>query len=176
MKPIQENLYMVGHIRTFSGEYINIIDPDPASIHIEDIAHALAQAPRFGGHLKHFYSVAQHSLRVCRDAPMDYKLEALLHDAAEAYLTDMPAPIKALMPQYRQLESGLMRAIAEKFGLSLQGLKAVKPYDIAALELEWDRLMIKGENMEEDRAFVKAGFLAKYRFFGPASHYQSLMP
>lgn len=69
-----ENLHTPNCIRTVSGQYVDLADPDPDTILITDIAHALSQLPRFGGHLPRFYSVAQHSMMVARIAKPEHRL------------------------------------------------------------------------------------------------------
>lgn len=81
-------------ITTFTGKQFYPFDPQPEEICIEDIAHALALTNRFGGHTPYPYSVAQHSYLLALAAPNGNELAALLHDAPEAYLTDVPRPIK----------------------------------------------------------------------------------
>lgn len=82
---------------------------------IEDIAGALAKLCRYGGHCKKFYSVAEHSVIASRLVPKHMALVALMHDATEAYLVDMPRPIKVGFPQYKEMEAKLWSAIARKF-------------------------------------------------------------
>lgn len=109
-----------GAIKTFTGDYILPLDPDPANIHIEDIAHALSNNCRFTGHVKTFYSVGQHSVLASYIVEAGHELTALLHDASEAYLSDFARPIKqqpGFGDLYREVEEKLMLAIAEKFGI-----------------------------------------------------------
>ena len=101
-------------IETFTGKRMYFLEPTPDMIDIVDIAHALSHVCRFGGHVTHFYSVAEHSLAVSKLA--ENKLEGLLHDASEAYLVDIPKPIKAYLSNYKEIENKLMGAIAAKFG------------------------------------------------------------
>lgn len=105
-------------IQTYTGKKFFPLDPDPDLICIEDIAHALANLCRYGGHSKMFYSVAQHSLIVSRMST-NYPLHGLLHDASEAYLGDMVRPLKHLpeMAPYREAEDRLQSMIFERFGL-----------------------------------------------------------
>src|SRR5687767_8990512 len=85
-KPMNENLFIPKSIRVFSGAIVNVFDPDPATITIEDIAHALSMDCRFGGHLKKFYSVAEHSIHCSMQAHnAPDQLAMLMHDASEAY-------------------------------------------------------------------------------------------
>lgn len=102
---------------TRSGQWVNLLAPEASSIAAEDIAHGLACVCRFSGQTRAFYSVAQHSLMVASLVPAPVRLRALLHDATEAYLQDLPTPIKAMLPGYAEIESRLWGAIAERFGL-----------------------------------------------------------
>lgn len=140
-----ENLYTPDCIRTFSGQYVNVFDPDPDTILIEDIAHALSQQCRFGGHLPEFYSVAQHSVLCAVAVPPEHALAALLHDASEAYMLDIPSPIKNRLPDYKKYEDNLMQVIAKKFGFQYPLHEEVKQADKLLLEWEWDVLMLKKE-------------------------------
>lgn len=87
-------------METASGNEINILDPMPSAISIRDIAHALSNQCRFNGHVRHFYSVAEHSVLVSHlleelhPHDKDTQLAGLLHDAAEAYMGDMISPMK----------------------------------------------------------------------------------
>jgi hypothetical protein len=86
---------------TASGRLVDLAHPDPASICVEDIAHALSHLCRYAGATSEFYSVAQHSVLVSlHPAVQGYELEALLHDAAEAYTGDLTVP----MGGYRRLK------------------------------------------------------------------------
>jgi len=132
-----------GSIQTVSGRWIDPLAPDPASIDIDDIAQALANQCRFGGHSRAFYSVAQHSTivsDVCaeRGAGAAEALAALMHDAGEAYLVDLPHPLKHrsdLGPPYREAEKLLEAAIRERFDLVPQPAE-MKPIDRSLLAAE----------------------------------------
>ena len=137
-----ENLYTPNCIRTFSGHYLDVFDPDPDKITIEDIAHSLAMQPRFGGHTKRFFSVAEHSMDVATFVPFELKLEALLHDASDAYIGDMPSPIKSRLPDFQRLEDNLMQVIAKKFGFGWPISDVVKDSDRICLEMEWDNCVL----------------------------------
>lgn len=127
-------------IRTSSGLYIDVFDPDPDTITIEDIAHSLSHQCRYGGHLPVFYSVANHSLWCSTFVGnnKENQLAALMHDASEAYLLDIPRPIKYQLDNYRDIEHNLMLVIAEKFGFEYPLNKEVKEIDELALQVEWD--------------------------------------
>lgn len=129
-------------IRTHSGIYINIFDTTPEMICIEDIAHGLSFQPRFAGHLDRLYSVAQHSIKSAEMASEPNKFAALLHDASEAYMLDMPTPIKARMPEYQIIENNLMSVIAKKFGFQFPLDPEIKIIDKVMVNLEWEMLVM----------------------------------
>ncbi len=141
--PDKENLWEADKIRTFTGIYINPFDATPEQINIQDIAHALANIPRFGGHPKRFLSVAEHCLYCYAWAPDAFKLEALLHDASEAYLLDIPRPIKNRLPGYKEAEERLMGVIAQALSLVYPMPAIIKDIDNQALVFEWENLVLK---------------------------------
>ncbi len=105
-----------GHwIMTYTGKKFHFLDPQPEEIDIVDIAHALSLTCRFGGQCREFYSVAEHSIRMAEIVPQEYKLHALLHDASEAYLPDLPRPEKAELPQFKSMEQLILNSIYDKF-------------------------------------------------------------
>jgi 5'-deoxynucleotidase YfbR-like HD superfamily hydrolase len=141
MKKIDD--YPINCIRTNTGSFINVFETSPDMIHIEDIAHALSRLPRFGGHLNRHYSVAQHCvMAVKRVKGLENKKAVLLHDASEAYLLDMPSPIKAKMKEYKRHEDKLMAAIFKKFNLEFPLNPVVKKVDREMLDLEWENLVL----------------------------------
>lgn len=137
-----ENLYTQDCIRTVSGQYVNVFNPDHGTILIEDIAHALSMQCRFGAHLKHFYSVAEHS-KLVSDITTGCKLQALMHDASEAYLMDIPRPIKLRLSNYKEIEEGLMKVIAAKFRFEYPLSDETKTADESALQMEWKIYMLE---------------------------------
>lgn len=128
-----------GWIGTFSGIQIAPLDPDPDNVRIEDIAHSLANQCRFTGHTKEFYSIAQHCYLTSRLVPKEYQLQALLHDASEAYLADLARPIKkapGLGEIYMEVEERLEEAIAKKFNIPHPWHETVKAADAVMLWTE----------------------------------------
>jgi 5'-nucleotidase len=113
--------------RMLSGRRLDLLDPTPVDIEIEDIAHGLAFVARWNGQTSgdFAYSVAEHSLlvedifgRICPNAPVKWRLAALLHDAPEYVIGDMISPVKAAVgPNYGLLDERLMAAIHVRFGL-----------------------------------------------------------
>ena len=154
-----ENLYTPGCIRTFTGRYVNPTQPKDADICIEDIAHALSQQPRFGGHLPVFYSVVQHSIAVANDLPTEHKLAGLLHDASEAYLIDVPRPVKEQLTGYKEIENLLMEEIAQRFKFAWPMHSQVKEADERALVWEWHNLMLGSQTPVVSQAVVEREFL-----------------
>lgn len=128
-------------IQLRSGQYFNLLQPNLEVLTVEDIAHALANTCRFGGHVREFYSVAQHSVMTSWQVPLSMKLDALFHDASEAILVDMPTPVKALLPEYRVLENTIQLAIAKKFGAAHPKPHAVEMADKRMLATERRDLM-----------------------------------
>jgi len=128
-EPVVELPTQDAWIQTFTGKAFPIWDPKPEHIVIEDIAHALSNMCRYGGHTNSFYSVAQHSTLVAgvvgsagREHNLDLLRAALLHDASEAYLVDVPTPIKRSLPDYKVIERKIMTAICERFGVPVGAL------------------------------------------------------
>lgn len=113
--------------RMLSGRRLDLLDPTPVDIEVEDIAHGLAFVARWNGqtHGDYAYSVAEHSLlvetvfgRIAPRAPARWRLAALLHDAPEYVIGDMISPVKAAVgPGYRALDDRLTAAVHLRFGL-----------------------------------------------------------
>lgn len=111
-------------IDTHSGKKITPLDPDPDNIRIEDIAHGLSNIGRFAGQGREFYSVARHSIHVSYEVEVrgggpSAQRYALLHDAAEAYLSDVPGPVKRSLPGYKHAERRVDRAVVRALDLDV---------------------------------------------------------
>lgn len=151
-------------IQTFSGRRIDPMAADPSQIVIIDIAQALGNQCRFGGHCRQFYSVAQHSSLLCDlvaddGAPPADQLWALLHDAAEAYLVDLPHPLKhhsKLGIQFRAVEDPLQALICQRFGLPAHPPPGLKVVDRALLATEKAFLVAPGAMWPELEGVVAA--------------------
>jgi 5'-deoxynucleotidase YfbR-like HD superfamily hydrolase len=119
-----------------SGRRLDLLDPTPVDIEIEDIAHGLAFVARWNGQTvgDHAYSVAEHSLlvetlfsRLYPSMPAKWRLAALIHDAPEYVIGDMISPVKAAVgPDYATLDDRLTAAIHVRFGLPAALPKTVK--------------------------------------------------
>ncbi|MFM1861951.1 MAG: hypothetical protein RLZ26_473 [Pseudomonadota bacterium] len=179
--------------RMLSGRRLDLLDPSPLDIEIEDIAHGLAFVARWNGQTtgEHPYSVAEHSLLVeaifahrNRDIAPRWRLAALLHDAPEYVLGDMISPVKAAIgPQYRDLDARLTAAVHLRFGLPAELPRAIRAeikradrisarVEASAIagftRAEADRLFGKADINEIDVKIrppgeCRAAFLARFR-------------
>jgi hypothetical protein len=130
-------------IQTYTGKQFWPLDARVEEVEIEDIAHSLAMLCRFNGHCRRFYSVAEHSVHVSRVVDAEVARWGLMHDAAEAYLSDLPQPIKRHMPIFRECEERLLRVIAERFALPWGVPEAIVRADMVLLATEKEALMGK---------------------------------
>lgn len=132
-----------GWIQTYSGKKFFPANPKTEDIHIEDIAHALSMMCRFTGHCREFYSVAQHSVLVSMQCTDANQLYGLLHDASEAYITDVARPVKRMkeLEGYRMVEKNLQTVICKRFGLPEEEPEEVKIADTRLLVTEARDLM-----------------------------------
>ncbi|GHF02217.1 hypothetical protein GCM10016455_24140 [Aliiroseovarius zhejiangensis] len=151
--------------RMLSGRRLDLLDPTPMDIEIEDIAHGLAFVARWNGQTfgDFPYSVAEHSLlvetlysRMNPNAPVKWRMAALLHDAPEYVIGDMISPVKsAVGPAYGELDDRLMAAIHIKFGLPAKlpetVKKAIKKADRISAWLE--ATQIAGFSVAESNRF-----------------------
>jgi len=128
-------------IQTYSGKQFWPLAPRAEDFDIEDIAHSLSMQCRFNGHCKAFYSVADHCVRVSRLVPHEDAMWGLLHDAGEAYLADLPRPLKLEMPSYQELEEQLLKVFARAFSLPWPIPASIKAADDIMLATEKRDLM-----------------------------------
>lgn len=138
-------------ILTAGGRYFPLLAPSPADIHIEDIAHALSNLCRFTGHVREFYSVAQHSALVSQIVPPEDALAGLLHDASEAYTNDISKPCKPLLRGLAEIETRIMEVVLATFGLPTCLPDSVKRADLILLATEKRDLMPPHEDWELTR-------------------------
>ena len=135
-------------MQTFTGRAFWPCDPRVDEVCIEDIAHALSMLCRFAGQTRSFYSVAEHCVRASRIVSPAYALAALLHDAAEAYVVDLPRPLKRQpgLRAYREIERRVQMIVYDAFGVKLGttvalGAKAIRTADEVMLATEARDLM-----------------------------------
>lgn len=171
-------------IQTYTGRQFWPMDPRSDEIFIEDIAHALSMQCRYAGHCLKFYSVAEHSVLVAqwvfeKTGDDGLALWALLHDAAEAYLVDVPRPVKPYLRGYDVAEARVMKAVCARFGLHVEMPEIVHEADDRILcderaqnmmksPHEWnipdDPLGIKLQCWHPQRAEVE--FISAFNFYG----------
>lgn len=137
-------------ITTATGRRFYALADEPEIV-LEDIAAALSKVCRYGGHCKRFYSVAEHSVlvsRIMEHRHLGDPMEGLLHDATEAYLSDIVGPFKQLLPDYMALEAKLEAAVRRKFGLPPDKTAGCKEADLTALMVEGRTLLPeRGDSM-----------------------------
>ena len=139
----------MSEIMTYTKKMFDPLHPNAELIDIEDIAHALSMLCRANGHFKSFYSVAQHSINCMKEARARgysgrIQLACLLHDASEAYLSDVTRPVKAELPRYKEIEAPLQETIWNKWldqPLTEEERKQVFDIDDAILAHEFLNLM-----------------------------------
>ena len=147
-------------IMTYSRVLMDPLNARPEQILIEDIAHSLSLMTRANGHFKQFYSVAQHCINCLREArsrgySQRLQLACLLHDAAEAYIADIPRPVKHRLTGFAEIEDNVLEVILQKFnltGLTDDEWELVKSVDDALLHAEFEALM--GIQMFKTAPFV----------------------
>lgn len=148
---------------TYTGREVHPLNLRPEDVDINDIAHALSNTCRFGGHSREFYSVAQHSVLVSALVPPEDALAGLLHDAAEAYMADLITPIKAAIPGYAELEGKILAVVCARFGV-LHIPPSVKKADLTALATEKRDLMTVNNTPWP----LLVGVRPSYRYISPS--------
>jgi hypothetical protein len=128
-------------LQTYTGGAFYPLDPHIDDICIEDIAHSLSQQCRFGGHCKLPYFVGHHSILVSQYCKPEDALWGLLHDASEAYVVDVPRPLKNHLANYEEIEQRVQEVIAQKFDLSMPIPDSVHHADQVVLATEARDLM-----------------------------------
>lgn len=131
-------------LQTYSGGKFFPLHPRPDDIAIGDVAWALSNLCRFNGHTKAYYSVAEHSVHVSYNVPDYLALAGLMHDASEAYICDLPRPLKQvpeIRAVYEPIEDAIMQVIAKKFGFPYPLPREIKEADDALLATEALQLM-----------------------------------
>jgi uncharacterized protein len=137
--------FTTGWMQTYVGKRFYPGDPGSTSIDPRDIAHALSLLCRYGGHVDRFYSVAEHCVLMSQAVPPSDALAALLHDATEAYVVDVPRPLKQFLGGYKKIEDGVWIAVANRFGLYYELPESVLDADDRILIDEKTELMPRAE-------------------------------
>ena len=155
---------MSNYITTYTGLHFYPTEPNPDGLRMEDIAHALSLLCRGNGQTTTFFSMGQHCLHCAREAQARgysrrVALACLLHDASEAYLSDVPRPFKQSMPQYRVLENRLLDVIYTKFlGAPLTDEEAALVKQIDDDMLYFDLRLLLNEPSNESGPEMKSAF------------------
>lgn len=133
-------------ITTYTGRNFNPLDPNIDDINLLDICHGLSNICRFVGHVREFYSVGEHSCRVHDLVSAPIRLRAILHDASEAYICDLAAPLKTQkeMEFFKVIENNLMKVIYEKYGLDEEEPEELHFFDKSLGSTEQRDLMPPG--------------------------------
>lgn len=181
-------------ITTYSGKKVHPFDIKESEIDINDIAHSLSLTCRFNGHMEEFYSVAEHSIRVASLFEIQLnnvllprfdkkllllgKLKALLHDAAEAYVSDVPSPLKKGIPGFKKIEDNVADCIYKKFKVSCDFFEYHEDFSLSNDIIKYcDKVMLVTEardlSMYGTREWdVKEKPLSNYKIF-PMTHQES---
>jgi len=130
-----------GCVQTLSGRAFPLLAPVPSDFDIREIAHALSMQCRFNGHVRHFYSVAQHSVNVSHvlelwGEPPIVVRGGLLHDAAEAYVGDVVSPLKRLLPAFQGIEDRISKSLLGRYEVPYPLPDIVRRADLAMLHIE----------------------------------------
>lgn len=140
-------------IRTYSGGKVYFFEPEKSNIQFEDISHSLSMLCRFNGATQEFYSVAQHSVLVAKEVykeTEDKKISftALMHDASEAFISDIPSPFKSEFEGYKIAEKRMEEWLAKRFKYQYPHGGIVKKHDLKALSTEMRDLMSVCDNKD----------------------------
>lgn len=182
-QPLHDEAIHDGSLLTFTNHRMSPAGPKAGDIRIVDIAHALSMLPRANGHFRCFFSVAQHSLNCsyegeARGYSKRLQLMLLLHDASEAYLADVPRPVKFNLPDYLAVENRLEQMIYDTYGLGRvvkEEQKIIDEVDTAFMYYEFERLHVGGGYqvpykltkawplLEQNMAEVEEEFITRFR-------------
>ncbi|MDO5345509.1 MAG: hypothetical protein Q4E91_07160 [Lachnospiraceae bacterium] len=162
---------MSDYITTYSGTHFFPVNPDRKDFHIRDAAHALSLICRGNGQVKVFFSVGQHCINCAREAlARGYSdrvaLACLLHDAGEAYLSDVPSPFKKYLKDYVALENQLISMIYQKYlGSDVTAAEQERVKEIDRDFLAYDLYYLLGEGQREKLPDMKLDFSYEVRPF-----------
>ncbi len=136
-------------METYTGRLVYPPEMTAADVDKRDIAHALSLMCRGGGHISHFFSVAQHCINCAMEAyargySRRVQLGALLHDGSEAYMSDIIRPVKSVLPDYKRLEEKIEAVVYEAFSLSLSDEERALVREIDNIMLHHEFLALKG--------------------------------
>lgn len=113
-----------------------LTEPTPDMVRFADIARGLSREGRYTNQTELMWTVAEHSMLMARNLPFHLKKFALLHDAPEAYLRDIPSPFKKMLSDYKIIEQRVWCVVAERFGIPEELPPEIKEADLRALATE----------------------------------------
>lgn len=172
-------------IQIIGGKYVSVIDPDLSEVTIYDVAHALSNTGRYAGHTRFFYPVSQHSvLGTYQTDDRDVQWDFLVHDASEAFIVDIPSPLKFQLPDYRQLEKVWETRMSNKLDARYPLVDEVRRLDIEALATERRDLLhpngeweiIQDVNPWKEKIICWHPLYANYRFLKRAKELRPNSP
>jgi hypothetical protein len=174
-----------GWIQTYTGLQFWPEDPRVEDIDIRDIIHSLSNQCRYTGHTRSFYSVAQHSVICSLNIIPKHAKWALMHDASEAYVSDLASPVKKYFPKYMDMEEKVQVAVAERFNLPwpMPDLVTKMDYKVLATEKRdllgeepapWGRLPdpLEERIIAQSPQQARRAFITRFvELFGPLDQY-----
>lgn len=154
------------YIRTYTGRKFYPMDPQPDAIDIKDIAHALSLVCRGNGHVNRFFSVAQHCINCAMEAEargcsQRVILACLIHDASEAYMSDVPRPFKQFLREYLAQEERLLEVVYGKFlgtPLTEEEQKIIKQIDDDMLYFDLRELLNEPQDKPEPEIHIELSY------------------
>ena len=150
-----------------SGKYLSLSFGNYYSVSIKDIASGLSKRPRWSGQTEYSYSVGQHSIdcynhSVGQGLTLDQQLQALMHDASEAFMGDMAKPWKNGMTEFQDTENVVMTGLGSEFGFEWPLDPEIKEIDTDVMEWEYNALFVRTLDLREDEKIVEAKFIEIY--------------
>ena len=157
------------YIRTYTGKKFYPLSPDASMIDIRDVAHALSYICRGNGHVNRFYSVGQHCVNCALEAEArGYSermiLACLLHDASEAYMSDVPRPFKRELTDYIEMEQRLINIIMKKYlgtELDFYEIRKLKRIDDDLLYFDLKELLGEEQPVEKPNVHINISYDAE---------------
>ena len=154
------------YIRTYTGKEFYPMDPQPEAIDIRDVAHALSLVCRGNGHVNRFFSVAQHCINCAMEAEARgcskrVILACLIHDASEAYMSDVPRPFKQFLGEYLKQEERLLEVVYGKFlgsPLTEEEQKIIKQIDDDMLYFDLRELLNEPQDKPEPEIRIELNY------------------
>lgn len=133
-------IQMSDGIELLNGQMFDFFNPSATEISVEELAHVLSNVCRFAGHVRYFYSVAQHAVNASLIVAEGHEKAALLHDTAEGFTNDIVTPLKVQVPLFKDIETVIESDMARRFDFQYPLSPEVKLADLQMLKIEKDIL------------------------------------